>query len=422
MIGFAASLGETVGFYSGFFISQHLRGEVVGPPRQRMAVTPSAAALEFGPAEIADTLLVRPAAMFLGSVGTGDALVGVLVGKVAADVVFYALSIASYELAVRRFVSHFRPSSGGAEGPASPGRVDVSAVLGDPWAEEVPDGPSLIMDLEVVSEDYRRFAEALPDVTVHFAVKCNPDPPLLRHLFARGAHFEVASFAELVTVIEVGVDPADVIFSNPVKPWWHIRDAYTAGVRRFAADSDVELHKLARFAPGSAVLVRLAVPAAASEVPSEGKFGVAADLAFRLLLSAADAGLRRGSCLPVGSHMTDPRAWTAPIREAARIMRDLDRCGVRLGTLNIGGGFPADYGSPVPPMIEYGQDIEAARAALPYQVHLVAEPGRGLVAAAGRLDSTVIGLAERDGQRWVCRGSPAPDQESRPVLSARSAY
>ena len=114
-VAFAASLGETVGFYGGFFISQHRRGEVVGPRRQRMAIMLSAAALEFGPAELADTFLVRPTAMFLGSVGTGNVLVGVLVGKVAADVVFYAVSITSYELVVRRFVSHFRPLPGGRE-------------------------------------------------------------------------------------------------------------------------------------------------------------------------------------------------------------------------------------------------------------------------------------------------------------------
>ena len=117
------------------------------------------------------------------------------------------------------------------------------------------------MDLAVVTDQYRRFTEALPGVAVHFAVKCNPDPPLLRHLRDQGAHFEVASYPELATLMELGVRPADVIFSNPVKPWWHIRDAHAAGVFRFGFDSAAELAKLARFAPGSAACVRLAVTA-----------------------------------------------------------------------------------------------------------------------------------------------------------------
>ena len=100
----------------------------------------------------------------------------------------------------------------------------------------------------------------------------------------------MASLPELATLIELGVRPPEVIFSNPVKPWWHIRDAYAAGVHRFAADSDAELAKLARYAPGAAVMIRLAVPPAASDVPSEGKFGVEPDEAVRLLLAAVDAG------------------------------------------------------------------------------------------------------------------------------------
>jgi ornithine decarboxylase len=343
--------------------------------------------VEFGPAELTDTLLVRPAAMFLGSLATGNVLVGVLIGKVAADLVFYGLAISSYEFVVRRWALRFRRSASGGESERTP---------------DVPSGPSLVMDLDVVTEHYRRFTDALPGVAVHFAVKCNPDVPLLRHLFQQGAQFEVASYPELATLIGLGVPPGDVIFSNPVKPWWHVRDAFADGVYRFGADSEVELAKLARFAPGAAILVRLAVPPAASDVPSEGKFGVDAEAASRLLLAAVDAGLRPwGVAFHVGSQMTNPSAWVAPIQDAATIMRQLQRSGIRLAVLDIGGGFPAEYGQPVPPIEEYGECIRAALSSLPYPIDVLAEPGRGLVADAGRLVTTVIGLAERGGQRWV---------------------
>lgn len=115
VVAVAASLGETVGFYLGFLISQQLRGEITGSWRQRVALTLSAAALEFGPAEIVDTFVVRPVAMFLGSLSTGNVLVGVLLGKVFADIVFYAVAITSYELAARRFLSHVRRPGGVAD-------------------------------------------------------------------------------------------------------------------------------------------------------------------------------------------------------------------------------------------------------------------------------------------------------------------
>ena len=317
---YASAVGEGVGFYAGFLVVRYLREEIEGPPRRRIAVIVAAAVVEFGPAEIVDTALVRPVAMFFGALATGNVIVGVLIGKVAADVVFYGLAITSYETLVRRFLRRFRRGAPADEGPVAPSAAGT----------EVPPGPELIMDLEVVTERFRRFREAFPGVAVHFATKCQPDPPLLQHLLSLGSRFEVASSAELSTLVELGVGPPEVICSNPVKPWWHIRDAYAAGVRRFAADSDVELAKLARYAPGSAVMIRLAVPPAASDVPSEGKFGVEPDEAVRLLLAAVDAGLQPwGLTFHVGSQMTDPGAWAAPIGEVRTILVRLERSGVR---------------------------------------------------------------------------------------------
>ena len=109
-----------MGFYAGFLIVRYLREEIDGPPRRRIAVIVAAAVVEFGPAEIIDTALIRPAAMFLGSLATGNVIIGVLIGKVAADIVFYGLAITSYEVLVRRFLHRFRRTvSVGDEGGAA---------------------------------------------------------------------------------------------------------------------------------------------------------------------------------------------------------------------------------------------------------------------------------------------------------------
>src|SRR5262249_29528328 len=121
-----------------------------------------------------------------------------------------------------------------------------------------PSAPRLIMDLGRVTGAYRAFTTAFPGVAVHYAMKCNPDPGLLAHFRDLGSRSAIASIAELRVLTALGVAPAGVLFSHPVKPWWHIRDAYAAGVRRFAADSDAEIAKLAQHAPGSSIHVRLA--------------------------------------------------------------------------------------------------------------------------------------------------------------------
>ena len=67
--------------------------------------------------------------------------------------------------------------------------------------------PFLVLDLDRVATAYLGFAEALPGVDVHYAMKCNPDERVLRHLHRLGGRFEIASVAELRALVEIGVDP-----------------------------------------------------------------------------------------------------------------------------------------------------------------------------------------------------------------------
>jgi hypothetical protein len=60
-------------------------------------------AIGFGPAEVLDTVPVRPAMIYAGQIFTGRFLLGTLLGKVSVDAVFYALAIVGYELRKRIF-------------------------------------------------------------------------------------------------------------------------------------------------------------------------------------------------------------------------------------------------------------------------------------------------------------------------------
>src|SRR5688572_5364390 len=258
------------------------------------------------------------------------------------------------------------------------------------------------MDLDVVAAAYRRMTGALPGVALHYAMKCNGYPPVLRRLRELGCGFEIASASELDDLLEIGVDAADVLFSNPVKAPAQITHTFAAGVRQYAFDSTTELDKLAVLAPGARAVVRLAAPDIDSDVPSEGKFGVEPEVAVDLLLAARDRGLRpHGVAFHVGSQMMRPTAWKAPLDEVAEMMTALDEQGVRLEIVDVGGGFPAPYDLPPPPMADYGAVIQAGLDRLPYPVRAVAEPGRALVAEAGKLVATVIGTAVRGGRKWV---------------------
>ena len=90
--------------------------------------------------------------------------------------------------------------------------------------------PFLVLDLDRVATAYLNVAAELSGMDVHYAMKCNPDERILRRLHRLGGRFEIASVAELRALAEIGVDPADVLYSNPVKPAAHVAEAWRAGV------------------------------------------------------------------------------------------------------------------------------------------------------------------------------------------------
>ncbi len=264
--------------------------------------------------------------------------------------------------------------------------------------------PFLAGDLGMVADRFERFARALPRVQAHYAVKCNSAPEVLRTAAAQGAGFEVASIGELRMLQAIGVDPAGVLYSNTVKPASHIAEARAAGLWRFAADSEGELHKIARVAPGSAVYIRVRVDDSGSVFPLSRKFGAEAHHARALLHEARALGLQPyGLTFHVGSQCAATSAWRQAIASVGRLMRALQADGIILEMLDLGGGFPARYGDPVPSIDQIGAVVEAALDdLLPYEPALiVAEPGRHMVAETAVMVASVLGREERAGEEWL---------------------
>jgi ornithine decarboxylase len=264
--------------------------------------------------------------------------------------------------------------------------------------------PFLIGDLDLLAERFARFTAALPRVRPHYAVKCNSAPEVLQTAAAAGAGFEIASLGELRMLQELGVDPADVLYSNTVKPAAHIAGAADAGVWRFAVDSEAEVEKVARCAPGSAVYVRMRVDDSNSVFPLSRKFGAEAHHARALLLEAERLGLQPyGLTFHVGSQSVATSAWVQAIASAGRTMRQLLSDGITLQMLDIGGGFPAFYGDPIPRIDQIGAVIETALdELLPYvPATVVAEPGRHMVAETAVMVTSVLGREERAGEDWL---------------------
>jgi ornithine decarboxylase len=263
--------------------------------------------------------------------------------------------------------------------------------------------PFLATDRAVIGDRYHRLRSLVDGLDIFYAVKCNSSLEVLEALVALGSGFEIASYYELDRVVAAGARPADVLYSNPVKPIDHIAGAFGRGVDRFAADSEDEIRKLATVAPGARVYLRLQVDDHRSLFPLSKKFGTSVEEACRLLLLARDLGLvPHGLTFHVGSQCTDPAAWRGATARCGVAMRELDRHGIRIEMLDLGGGLPARYTEEVPAVEETAGGIVRSLAQLPYRPSMVcAEPGRYLVAESSVMATTVIGMADRGGERWA---------------------
>ena len=157
--------------------------------------------------------------------------------------------------------------------------------------EGVHDGPCLVVDLDVVRENYEAFAKALPDSRVFYAVKANPAPELLTLLVSLGSCFDAASVAEIEMVLAAGGAADRISFGNTIKKERDIACAYALGVRLFAVDCKAEVEKIARAAPGAKVFCRFLFDCAGAEWPLSRKFGCDPEMAVEVLDQARQLGL-----------------------------------------------------------------------------------------------------------------------------------
>lgn len=270
-----------------------------------------------------------------------------------------------------------------------------------------PDGPCLVVDLDVVRENYRTFAQAMPDTRVFYAVKANPSPEILNALEELGSSFDCASPTEIEAVLATGAAPDRISYGNTIKKERDIARAYELGVRLFAVDCDEEVDKIARAAPGSKVFCRILYDSGTAEWPLSRKFGCAPEMAIDVLEHAHRSGLDAyGVSFHVGSQQPDVDAWDGALEASAMVFRTLAERGINLRLVNLGGGFPTRYLKNIPSVPNYAMAIGGSLRRhfgnrLP---ETIIEPGRGMVGNAGIIKTEIVLISKKEKDedvRWV---------------------
>ncbi|MBO1018979.1 type III PLP-dependent enzyme [Methylobacterium sp. SD274] len=277
------------------------------------------------------------------------------------------------------------------------------------------EGPVMVLDLDVVRDNFTAFARALPDTRVFYAVKANPAPEVLRLLAEMGSCFDTASVVEVEMALASGATADRISFGNTIKKERCITRALKLGVRLFAVDCQVEVEKIARAAEAAEVelgsvqvFCRILCDGAGAEWPLSRKFGCVPEMAVDVLEHACRQGLHAyGVSFHVGSQQGNTEAWDGALASASTIFRECADRGITLSMVNLGGGFPAKYLKAVPGVESYGDAIFRALTKhfgnqLP---ETIIEPGRGMVGNAGMIEAEVILVSKKsdaeDEIRWV---------------------
>jgi ornithine decarboxylase len=262
--------------------------------------------------------------------------------------------------------------------------------------------PLLVVSRHKLIEQYRQLRDYLPGVSLYYAIKAFPHAEILSILAQQGCHFDVASEGEIELLKSLQVSGRKTIHTHPIKKSSDIKAALRGGSTTFVVDNIDELKKLLSYRNRVGVLLRVSFRSPSASVDLSRKFGCATDQVAEIVDGARQLGIHiRGLSFHVGSQSLKPDMHVKAIRQCGELIEQINNDAHHpMNVLDIGGGFPVDYGGSHPDMDDYFSAVRTALDELPNDLDLIAEPGRFLVAPAVTGICSVTGLARRGDYQW----------------------
>ncbi|XP_015113487.1 ornithine decarboxylase [Diachasma alloeum] len=256
-----------------------------------------------------------------------------------------------------------------------------------------------LLDVGDVVRKHKRWLEKMPRVVPHFAIKCNPDPRVVRIITALNGSYDCASKQEIQLVMENGVSPDRIIFANPIKGNSHIRYAKKVGVERMTVDTTGEVLKLKNLYPEAKIVIRVAIDGFECGMTFSRKFGCEPTIETVKLMSFIQ---ETGMCLYGFSfHLGSPCWDTNAFGRGIDTCNDLIKLAESMGFNNckfidIGGGISGIRDESIE---QVAASVNAALENVDPSIKIISEPGRYYVESAFTLAAYVQGkkLVEEGG-------------------------
>jgi diaminopimelate decarboxylase len=294
------------------------------------------------------------------------------------------------------------------DGQLSCGRFEVRELAGRFGT------PLYLYDFDFIRRRVRTFQGAFrgTDLLLAYSVKANGNLAILNRLAALGTGADIVSGGELFRALKAGIEPGKIVFAGVGKTDDELKAGLDAGIYAFNVETTGELHRLEELARERDGRARFGVrvnPDIHSPTPHEytrtghadTKFGVPVPVAVGLYRWAATRPhlIPVGIDVHIGSQIVDPAPYKKALRSVLEVVHLLNKEGIHLKYLDIGGGFGVPY---------TGEEMEIqalADAVLPLVkntgLRLVLEPGRSIVGEAGVLVTRVQAVKVSGSRTFV---------------------
>jgi diaminopimelate decarboxylase len=289
--------------------------------------------------------------------------------------------------------------------------------------------PAYVYSSQAIRENYAAYSQAFGDIshTVCYAVKANSTLAILALLAKEGAGFDIVSGGELYRILQAGGDPSKVVFSGVGKTAAEVEYALENGIHSFNCESEAELAlinaKAARLGKTAGFSIRVNPDVDAATHPyistglSEHKFGIAiaeAEAVYERSRTFSHLSAEGVSC-HIGSQILDPSPLLESLDKTLALAARLKAAGHPIRHIDLGGGLGIAYRAEekTPEIAGFVQAVcDRLRQS---GFHIMIEPGRSIVGAAGILLTRVL-YRKRNGAKEFLIVDAAMNDLIRPAL------
>lgn len=266
--------------------------------------------------------------------------------------------------------------------------------------------------LEVIKKE----VDKIDNAVVHYAIKANANPQVLRTIREYGLGADCVSGGEIKAALQAGISPDKIVFAGVGKADWEINLGLEHGIFCFNVESVPELEIINELAAAKGVVaqvefrvnpdVKAHTHANITTGMAENKFGIAlGDIEQVIALAQQMQHIKFiGLHFHIGSQILNMNDFAALCNRVNELLAQFEKHHIKIDNINVGGGLGVDYQHPnrqaIPDFQEYFKTINSLIRRREGQV-LHFEPGRSVVAQCGSLMSKVLYVKQGTNKQFA---------------------